>query len=76
MTVKTGTFKNLPMIYIYEGDGNEDERPVVQFGLKKARAVAAAADAIAEFVKDHEPKPDKKITVKAKITKGGDSGEA
>lgn len=50
--VKEDEYYGKKILKIHEvKDGEESEKPVVQFGFKKAKAIVAAFDKIKEFVK-------------------------
>lgn len=54
--VEIGEYKNSPMIIIHELDdeGKRKPFPVVQFGVKKARAIVKHQDEIQAFVVGNE----------------------
>ncbi len=58
--VQEGEFKGHKMLEFYDldappnKDGSEKDRPVLSFGVKKARIIVANVEAIKEFVKSQE----------------------
>jgi len=50
VVTKIGEFQGKPFLAIHEvKDGKTSERPVVSFGIKKAKAILASWDAIKKF---------------------------
>lgn len=54
--VRTTTFANKPLIQIkeFDCDGEEVEKSLIQFGIKKAEAVIKHIEEIKKFVADNK----------------------
>ena len=50
----TSVFGKHPIIEIYEDPKKEDDKCVIQFGLKKAEAILASIDEIKKFVEENK----------------------